>query len=107
MMRWAAPYAAAACLCCSAVQASSIDGYSFADPPAEFSHEPERPYAVNRVTAQLVDIMCGVVLGRVVLGCTLDDGKKPVIFIKEGLSPELEAAVLAHEKAHVNGWEHG
>jgi hypothetical protein len=84
----------------------SIGGYTFVAAPAEYAHEPTRPYVVKRVTEQLIGIMCGAVLGRVVLGCTLDDGEKPVIFVKDGMSPELDAAVLAHEKAHVNGWEH-
>jgi hypothetical protein len=105
-MRWAAPCAAAVCLCCAA-QASSIDGYTFIDPPAEFAREPERPFGITHVPAQLIDILCGVVPDRVVLACTMDDGKRPVIFIKDDLSPALEAAVLAHEKAHVKGWEHG
>jgi len=107
-MRWAAPYASAACLFCSAVQAASIEGYAFGDVPAEFLGEPVGQYVVNHVSARLIDIMCGVVPGRVVLGCTLDDGKNNrVIFVKEGLSPAVEAAVLIHEKAHLNGWEHG
>lgn len=106
--RTAVAIGAAVCLFCLTANAAdiSIDGYTFEAPPAEFDFEPAREYRVIR-DSKLVAVFCGKHRGRVVLGCTLDDGKRPVIFLTEGMSKELEDEVLRHELAHVNGWEHG
>lgn len=95
------------CLFCLTAQADevSVDGYTFEAPPVEYDYAPTRPYKV-RVDSQLVDIFCGKPEGREVLGCLLDDGVRPIIIIREGLSPELLREVERHEQAHVNGWEH-
>jgi hypothetical protein len=103
--RHAVAIGAAMCLFCLTAQAGEIDGHTFEAPPPQYDYEPSRPYKI-RVDSQLVDIFCGRPGGKEILGCLLDDGKAPIIFIREGLSPELEREVRRHELGHINGWEH-
>jgi hypothetical protein len=107
--RTAVPIAAAVCLFCLTATAAeiSVSGYTFETPPIEFIREPEA-VKISRVPAEVIRVMCGAQRGRHVLGCTLKaKGMVPVIFIREGLGAVLDAMVLLHEIAHVNGWEHG
>ena len=74
--------------------------YSVQAPPAKYLYEPES-YRIIEMDAKLIHAVCPRP-GQVVLGCAV--GRK--IFIVEHLPGETYRAVLAHEKAHVNGWRH-
>ena len=74
-------------------------------PPAAFDHEPTRPYEVLRLDAAMAQAFCDREPGeKLMLGCSFE--KSRTIYIRGGLAPEVEAIVLRHEKAHLNGWVH-
>ncbi len=83
----------------------TIDGFTFETPPAIYAHEPERDYRITTVSKRILAILCKPETGRVILGCTLETDP-PVIFVIEGVSSDLRAALIEHEKAHINGWRH-
>lgn len=82
-------------------------------PPAQYDHEPTRPYALHYVSPARIEARCDgleLMVARLTdpnaraLGCT-DLGTFD-IWIDDSLSPALTDKVLRHEKAHVNGWRH-
>ena len=82
-------------------------------PPAAFDREPIVPYAVHYVAPAVIEVRCRtleVMVARLrnplahALGCT--DLRTFDIWIDVTLPPDIEAKVLRHEKAHVNGWRH-
>lgn len=75
-------------------------------PPAEYDYEPKQAYRVfemprsfmNEAYRQFPSYGDGAQLcGYAVRGA---------IFILEGLEPWARAALLRHERGHLNGWSH-
>jgi hypothetical protein len=81
-------------------------------PPAQYDHEPVRPYQINFVSQEEVNKECrlDVALARLkspranALGCT--DVDTSTVWIVEGLPDAALMEVWAHERAHLNGWRH-
>jgi hypothetical protein len=55
----------------------------------------------------MVDLLGDVPQGWIICGVTVKGGGKVEIFILEGMPAYATAAVIRHERGHVNGWEHG
>ena len=75
-------------------------------PPARYDFEPAVPYHVTYLQQESVQKICAddAKRGDLVLGCSLTS--LGLIYIAKGLSPQVRAVILRHEKAHINGWPH-
>lgn len=69
-------------------------------PPKEYDFEPTKPYQIATLPLPLVAKACG----RPAMACTLIFRR--VIVLSDGLKGDDRAAILRHEKAHLNGWQH-
>ena len=73
-------------------------------PPAAYDFEPAR-FDIIYIEPDMAQVFCDREPGdRIALGCAFTDSGN--IYLRTGLSPEVEAIVLRHEKAHLNGWVH-
>lgn len=79
-----------------------------AAPPAEFAGEPTLPYKIARFPPEWVPEMCGSNNPYQVVGGCFEE-VEGVFFItaRDDVSETEVACIIWHEKAHVNGWEHG
>lgn len=69
-------------------------------PPPEYDYEPTRPYYVEVLPPEAVKRRCfGIPIACAIPGLRL-------IVVSSELSGSLLEAVLRHEKAHLNGWQH-
>ena len=76
-------------------------------PPPRYDHEPRVPYHVSYVAqAKLQKICVGQATGAddMVLGCSLPE--LGLVYVAQGMRPEVADIILRHEKAHINGWKH-
>lgn len=76
-------------------------------PPPRYDHEPRVAYHISYVSQPKLQRICrGEVQrkGDLVLGCSLSE--LGLIYIADGLSPDVRRLIVRHEKAHINGWPH-
>lgn len=81
-------------------------------PPARYDYEPRSVYTLLEINQNKLNRMCKGPLAAVratgqkanVVGCSLPE--LGMIFILDSLQGKLRREVIAHEKAHLNGWVH-
>lgn len=74
-------------------------------PPLEYDFEPTQAYKVWRVDRPTVELICGPPTQYYIIwACAAPRINE--IYIVDDLEPVVEAMVLRHEKAHLNGWVH-
>lgn len=75
-------------------------------PPPKYNYEPKVPYTITEFhegnEPLIFKVLCQVQKGHTALGCTI----KNKIYIRDDLTGKVYDIILAHEKAHVNGWKH-
>lgn len=86
-----------------AVLSSPSHGATYQAPPAIYDHEPTTPYEVRYRTAHLFELYCGTNHPKVG-GCTRIAAGTCFVTIREELGQRDKGLVLAHERAHCNGW---
>jgi hypothetical protein len=82
-------------------------------PPAEYDHDPPADVVVKvyHMPLDMLLFMCTSPINPVPIetlnGCASKESDDFwVVRIRDDLSPEEEACILRHERAHVNGWTH-
>ena len=83
--------------------ATQAEGETRLVPPARFDYEPRAPYKVLNIDVAMLNTICPSPFGQV-WGCT--STRRHVIWLRSGMNAGMRAAVLRHEKAHLNGWRH-
>ncbi len=76
-------------------------------PPPRYDYEPRVAYHITYLSQGKLQKICrGEVQrkGDTVLGCSLSD--LGLIYVADGLSPDVRKMIVRHEKAHINGWPH-
>jgi hypothetical protein len=76
-------------------------------PPPRYDYEPRTPYHVTYLPqAKLQKVCASEVSSRrdTVLGCSLSE--LGLIYVAQGLAPDVRSLIVRHEKAHINGWPH-
>lgn len=76
-------------------------------PPPRYDYEPRIPYHITYLSQPKLQKVCAREVRRssdLVLGCSLPDFG--LIYVAKGLTPDVRAVIVRHEKAHLNGWPH-
>lgn len=72
-------------------------------PPAQYDHAPSMPYHVRDMPAAKMERLCPSPDG-VTLGCSAPE--LGIVWVLDGLRPEVRRVIVRHELAHINGWSH-
>lgn len=73
-------------------------------PPPQYDpyiHTPKYHLVIELPTLQAVQEKCNMPV--TIVACTVG---RMIVYYPKGLKPEVKKAVLRHELAHVNGWDH-
>jgi hypothetical protein len=76
-------------------------------PPPRYDHAPRVPYHITYLPQGKLQKVCAREVRRasdMVLGCTLTE--LGLVYVAQGLSPEVRDLIVRHELAHINGWPH-
>lgn len=77
-------------------------------PPVEFSGEPTRSYKIGRFPPEWIPEICASSAPYQVLGGCYEEVEGTFfITVRDDVSETEAACIIWHEKAHVNGWDHG
>ena len=90
-------------ICFSAVVACFIEAYA---PPAKYDYEPTAPYVVIDLPADELQERCWITPGTGWTWGCVHHGVVSKILIDKSLTGQAREIILAHEKAHINGWRH-
>ena len=90
-------------LCARILLSCFIETYS---PPEKYNYEPTVPYKVIALPSAELQKACWMGSGGMswTWACVFHGSN--TIYIDEVLEGEPREIILAHEKAHINGWRH-